>query len=253
MRVPGRAVRSDAGRPTAARHSPANSGGSPSWTSPALSRRRTSTSCPPRCAFAARSSLRRFAQLGAAFRWPLHGDVAAQLRDGRLELGTDVLLAPHVLIAAHPGSRVRIGEGTFLNFGSAVAAIDRVEIGAHCLFGPGCFVADHEHRFDDHDRTINEQGMTSHGPVRIGDHVWCGTNVVVTSGVSIGDRCVIGANSVVTHDVPPHTIVAGVPARPIGRNEPRGADDGPRFTPSAPVPRVEDLRAVAQARVLPPG
>ena len=46
------------------------------------------------------------------------------------------------------------------------------------------------------------QGFTTKGPTRIGDNVWCGANVVVTSGVTIGERCVIGANSVVTSDIP---------------------------------------------------
>ena len=47
----------------------------------------------------------------------------------------------------------------------------------------------------------------------MGDNVWCGANVVVTSGVTIGERCVIGANSVVTADIPPFSIAAGSPAR----------------------------------------
>jgi acetyltransferase-like isoleucine patch superfamily enzyme len=47
----------------------------------------------------------------------------------------------------------------------------------------------------------------------VGDNVWCGANVVITGGVSIGERCVVGANSVVTTDLPPFTIAAGAPAR----------------------------------------
>jgi acetyltransferase-like isoleucine patch superfamily enzyme len=57
------------------------------------------------------------------------------------------------------------------------------------------------------------QGFTTKGPTRIGDNVWCGANVVVTTGVTIGERCVIGANSVVTEDIPPCSIAAGAPAR----------------------------------------
>ena len=56
------------------------------------------------------------------------------------------------------------------------------------------------------------QGFTSKGPTRIGDNVWCGAHVVITSGVTIGERCVIGANSVVTHDMPPFSVAAGAPA-----------------------------------------
>jgi acetyltransferase-like isoleucine patch superfamily enzyme len=57
------------------------------------------------------------------------------------------------------------------------------------------------------------QGFTSKGPTRVGDNVWCGANVVITSGVTIGERSVIGANSVVTTDLPPRSIAAGAPAK----------------------------------------
>ena len=57
------------------------------------------------------------------------------------------------------------------------------------------------------------RGSPSKGPTRIGDNVWLGANVVVTSGVTIGERCVIGANSVVTQDIPPFSIAAGAPAK----------------------------------------
>ena len=93
-----------------------------------------------------------------------------------------------------------------------VATTTLVEIGAHCMLANGCFVTDGNHRFDDPDKPITWQGFTSKGPTRIGDNVWCGANVVVTSGVTIGERCVIGANSVVTHRHPAVSIAAGAPA-----------------------------------------
>ncbi len=111
-----------------------------------------------------------------------------------------------------PGT-IRIGEGSFLNMGVQVAAIDLVEIGRHCMFANGSFVTDGNHRFDDPELPVPWQGFTTKGPTRIGDNVWCGANVVVTSGVTIGERCVIGANSVVTTDLPPFSIAAGSPAR----------------------------------------
>ena len=68
-------------------------------------------------------------------------------------------------------------------------------------------------RFDDPDRPVPWQGFSTKGPTRIGDNVWLGANVVVTSGVTIGERSVIGANSVVTHDIPPFSIATGSPAK----------------------------------------
>ena len=153
------------------------------------------------------------ARRGAFARWPLHGNVLEALREGRLEIGPQTLLEPNVWITAPGDARVRIGEGTFLNIGVMVAAIELVEIGSHCMFANGCFVTDGNHRFDDPERPVTWQGFTSKGPTRVGDNVWCGANVVITSGVTVGERCVIGANSVVTTDLPPRTISAGAPAR----------------------------------------
>ncbi|MDE3070172.1 MAG: acyltransferase, partial [Acidobacteriota bacterium] len=94
---------------------------------------------------------------------------------------------------------------------------DRVGIGAHCMLANGCFVSDASHRFDDLERPLTWQGFTSKGPTLIGDNCWLGAHVVVTSGVTIGERCVVGANSVVLADVEPFSVVAGAPARLIGR------------------------------------
>jgi acetyltransferase-like isoleucine patch superfamily enzyme len=146
-------------------------------------------------------------------RWPLHGEVLEALRDGRLEIGPNVLLEPGVWITMPAPARVRIGGGSFLNLGVMVAALELVEIGEHCMFANGCVITDADHRFDDPDRPVPWQGFTSKGPTRIADNVWCGAHVVVTSGVSIGERCVVGANSVVTEDLPPYSVAAGVPAR----------------------------------------
>jgi acetyltransferase-like isoleucine patch superfamily enzyme len=150
---------------------------------------------------------------GAFARWPLYGNVLESLRDGRLEIGENTLLEPGVWLTAPAPARIRIGAGVFLNLGVMVAASELVEIGDHCMLANGCFVTDANHRFDDPDRPVPWQGFTTKGPTRLGDNVWCGANVVVTSGVTIGERCVIGANSVVSTDIPPFSIAAGAPAR----------------------------------------
>lgn len=158
---------------------------------------------------------RAFAERRAFARWPLHGDALQAFRDGRLEIGEHTVLEPHVWLAAPAPARISIGAGTSLNIATMVAAVELVEIGDHCMFANGCFVTDADHRFDDPRRPVPWQGFTSKGPVRIGDNVWCGAHVVVTSGVTIGERCVIGANSVVTSDIPPFSVAAGAPARVI--------------------------------------
>jgi acetyltransferase-like isoleucine patch superfamily enzyme len=134
-------------------------------------------------------------------------------------VGEHTLLEPNVWLTASAPARIRIGSGTFLNLGVMVAATQLVEIGDHCMFANGCFVTDGNHRFDNPEQPVTWQGFSSRGPTRIGDNVWCGANVVVTSGVTIGERSVIGANSVVTDDVPPFSIAAGVPARVVRRVE----------------------------------
>ena len=163
-----------------------------------------------------------FLRREAFARWPVHGNVLEAFRDGRLEVGAHALLEPGVWITIGPDARVRIGEGSFLNLGVMVAAVDLVEIGAHCMLGNGCFVGDASHRFDDPHKPVPWQGFQSKGPTRIGDNVWCGVNVAVTSGVTVGERCVIGSNSVVTRDVPPFSVAAGAPAtvlRPVSYGE----------------------------------
>ena len=158
---------------------------------------------------------REFLRREAFVRWPVHGNVLDAFQEGRLEVGAGTLLEPHVWITAPGSARVRIGSGTFLNIGVMVAAVELVEIGAHCMFANGCFVTDGNHRFDDPAKPITWQGFDSKGPTRLGSNVWLGANVVVTSGVTIGDRCVVGSNSVVTHDLPAGTIAAGSPAKVI--------------------------------------
>ncbi|MGI8679915.1 MAG: acyltransferase [Jatrophihabitans sp.] len=147
-------------------------------------------------------------------RGALHGNPLQMLREGRLDIGPQVYLEPGVWITSDSG-RISIGGGSLLNLNVMVAAVERVDIGEHCMLASGCVVTDANHRSDDLVTPVPWQGFTSKGPVVIGDNVWLGANVVVTSGVTIGRRAVIGANSVVTTDVPAFAVAAGAPARVI--------------------------------------
>ena len=156
-----------------------------------------------------------FARREAFVRWPVHGNVLEALLDGRLEVGPHTVLEPDVWLTAPGAARIRIGGGTFLNIGVMVAALELVEIGDHCMFANGCFVTDANHRYADPTKPVTWQGFETKGPTRIGDNVWCGAHVVITSGVTVGERSVIGANSVVTEDLPPYSIAVGAPARVV--------------------------------------
>ena len=99
-----------------------------------------------------------------------------------------------------------------------ITAIDGIEIGDELLTGSNVLITDNAHGlFDWSVMTVPpvERPLVSKGKVRIGSHVWIGNNVCVLPGVTIGDGAVIGANSVVTHDVPPGAMAVGMPAKVI--------------------------------------
>jgi acetyltransferase-like isoleucine patch superfamily enzyme len=160
--------------------------------------------------------INRLAAEGGYFiRRPVEGELLEALDEGRLEIGEGTLLEPGCWLTLAPQARIRIGEGCFLNRETMLAASELIEIGDHVMFANHCFVGDSEHRYDDPTKPITWQGFEPQGPVRIGDNVWFGVGCVVTGGVTIGERCVIGSNSVVTRDLPPGAIAAGVPAKVI--------------------------------------
>lgn len=108
-------------------------------------------------------------------------------------------------------ARLEFGDFVFVGRGSEFDVIERVSVGDHTVIAPGCFITDHGHGMSPLARVDEQRGIAK--PVTIGSDVWLGAKVVVVAGVSIGDGAVVGASSVVTRDVPPMAVVAGVPAR----------------------------------------
>lgn len=174
-----------------------------------------------------RRNRRRIDELAAGggfyIRHPIEGDVIEALQDGRLVIGEGAHLEPGCWLTIAPEATISIGAGTILNRETMLAASERIEIGSHVMFANHCFVGDADHRFDDPELPVPWQGFTPKGPVTIGDNVWLGKGVVVTGGTTIGERAVVGANSVVTQDLPARTISAGAPARPIREIEYRSS------------------------------
>lgn len=112
-------------------------------------------------------------------------------------------------------ARVRLGNEVFIGYGAELDISNSLTLGNHVLIAPGCFITDHHHKHGAHD-LIAAQGCEA-APVWIEDDVWLGANAVVLPGIRIGKGAIVGANAVVTHDVEPMAIVAGAPARPIGK------------------------------------
>lgn len=108
---------------------------------------------------------------------------------------------------------VQLGQHTVINRDVLLDGRTGVQIGDNVSISEGVAVLTLEH--DPHSPTFAERGA----PVRIGDRVFIGARALVLPGVTIGEGSVVGAGAVVTRDVAPYTIVAGVPARPIGQRE----------------------------------
>jgi maltose O-acetyltransferase len=111
-------------------------------------------------------------------------------------------------LATYTSGRIEIGNHTFVNYGSSIAARTSVKIGSRCLLGHYTFVMDN----DQHD-VVRHTELPRSEPVIIEDHVWIGSKTVILPGVRIGSRAVIGAGSIVTKNIPPRCVAAGNPAR----------------------------------------
>lgn len=107
---------------------------------------------------------------------------------------------------------VIIGDHTRIGLHNTI--IGPVTIGSHVNLAQGITVTALNHNFDDAEKRIDEQGVST-TPVVIEDDIWIGANAVVLPGVTIGHHSVVAAGAVVTKDVPPHSLVAGVPAKII--------------------------------------
>lgn len=139
------------------------------------------------------------------------------------EIGDDVeILELGFLAAVHrPGSprppRVVIHDRVRINQMVTLACTGRVEIGPDAMIAAGVFIGDSSHEFTDVTRPISEQHMTRPLPVTIGAGSFIGLRSVILPGTKIGEGAFVGAGSVVSGVVDPHTVVSGNPAKVIRR------------------------------------
>lgn len=136
-----------------------------------------------------------------------------------VRLGDNVSIHRNTIIECTGGIR-SIGEGLVIgnNVGFSpncyIQVRGKVEIGNNVIFGPRVSIFSESHNFSETNSFVNEQGETRKG-VHIKDGVWVGSNAIILDGVIIGENAIIAAGSVVNKDVPPYSIVAGVPAKII--------------------------------------
>jgi acetyltransferase-like isoleucine patch superfamily enzyme len=138
-----------------------------------------------------------------------------------------------------PHAFIRIGRGCFIAESVVVRGQGGVTIGDHVLVAPMAKILAVNHIHDDPNAPVIDQGISAKGIV-IEDGAWIGAGAAVLDGTTVGAGAVVGANAVVTHDVPPRAVVAGVPARVI--HPKHAAEVGPKWDPSNGIQRsVERL------------
>jgi acetyltransferase-like isoleucine patch superfamily enzyme len=141
-----------------------------------------------------------------------------------IHIGENTLIGPDISLSAGmvPGQEcitnpvVSIGDRCLIGRGSGIVGHFSIEIGDDVWTGHNVYITDQNHGYEDVSLPISKQSQPERS-VKIGSGSWLGYGSVVLPGVTIGEHCVIGANSVVTRDVPSYSVAVGVPARVIKR------------------------------------
>ncbi len=148
-------------------------------------------------------------RLEVGLRWPQGGFAPTELTvkaGGRLSVSGQFLVLTGSSVVVAAGAHLSLSNG-YINRGTAIECWSAITIGEDAAIGPGVSIRDS----DDHAISGSSGPMTQ--PITIGDHVWVGERAMILKGVTVGDGAVIAAGAVVTRDVEPGTLVAGVPAR----------------------------------------
>ena len=113
-------------------------------------------------------------------------------------------------LGVYNGAELILGKNISLNYNTTLYCRSKIVIGNDTAISQNVVIRDSD--------VHHIKGTNNSAPIIIGNHCWIGTNVIILKGVSIGDNSVVGAGSVVTHDIPPNCAVAGNPARIIKEN-----------------------------------
>lgn len=138
----------------------------------------------------------------------------------KVSIGSGSEFGKRLTLTSWGDGRISIGKNCHFGDSNHITVLQSVEIGDDLLTGANVLISDNSHgdlSVSQMDIAPIQRPLHSKGPVKIGNKVWIGQNACVLAGVEIGDCSVVGAGSVVTHDVPPYCVVAGVPAKIIKR------------------------------------
>jgi acetyltransferase-like isoleucine patch superfamily enzyme len=163
---------------------------------------------------------RRFHQFGnkSVICWP----PTTILNQEHISIGAHTMIGPHVALSVGmvEGQEVldtpvvRIGDRCLIGRGSGIVAHYKITIGDDVWTGHHVYITDQNHGYEDLSVPISRQSAPEK-EVRIGNRSWIGHGSVILPGVTIGHHVVVGANSVVTRDIPDYCVAVGAPARVI--------------------------------------
>lgn len=134
-----------------------------------------------------------------------------------ISLGPCVSIRPYVQLWCGSGS-IQIGSGTELGERSRISIINSLVVGEKVLFSPNVYLTDCDHAYEEVGIPVMEQGTVKRDyGVVIKDHAFVGINTVIIGNVTVGQGSVVGANSVVTKDIPDYCVAVGAPAKVVKR------------------------------------
>lgn len=139
-----------------------------------------------------------------------------------IHVGTFVKIGSFAVLEAlvpDRGVTLTIADGAYIGHLPRITAVNEVVIGEEAMLADRCYISDTNHLYEDVTEPIKRQGLRDGRRVEICRGAWLGIGAVVCGNVRVGENAVVGANAVVTEDVPDFTVVAGNPARVIRRHD----------------------------------
>jgi galactoside O-acetyltransferase len=132
---------------------------------------------------------------------------------GQLKIGNNVVILDHTKFV-NPGAFLEIGNSTFISHHCEIASSQSIVIAENCAFAAYCTIIDTDKNYSDLLTPMPlRKGNTS--PIKIENNVWLAYKVTILRGVTISEGCVVGANAVVTKNIPPYSIAVGIPATAV--------------------------------------